>query len=76
MLQVFLTVAFSAVPLTLCIPPLRYVTVFVETTEEIVTEGLVYSSRRLFPRARFIWSRLLDCFFSSSSSSSLRRRLS
>ncbi|KAG7565369.1 hypothetical protein ISN44_As10g020650 [Arabidopsis suecica] len=65
MLQLFFTIAFSAAPLTLYIPPIRCLTVFVETMEEMGMEGRVYS-RRLFPRARIAWSRLLDCFFSSS----------
>ncbi|CAN6913013.1 unnamed protein product [Brassica oleracea] len=66
MLQLFFTIAFSAAPLTLYIPPIRCLTMFVETMEEMGMEGRVYS-RRVFPRARIAWSRLLDCFFSSSS---------
>lgn len=65
MLQLFFTIAFSAAPLTLYIPPIRCLTVFVETMEEMGMEGRVYS-RRVFPRARIAWSRLLDCFLSSS----------
>ncbi|CAN7135622.1 unnamed protein product, partial [Brassica rapa subsp. narinosa] len=65
MLQLFFTIAFSAAPLTLYIPPIRCLTVFVETVEEMGMEGRVYS-RRVFPRARIAWSRLLDCFLSSS----------
>ncbi|KAJ0231203.1 DIS3-exonuclease-like protein [Hirschfeldia incana] len=65
MLQLFFTIAFSAAPLTLYIPPIRCLTMFVETMEEMGMEGRVYS-RRVFPRARIAWSRLLDCFFSSS----------
>ncbi|CAN8254702.1 unnamed protein product [Cochlearia groenlandica] len=67
MLQLFFTMAFSAAPLTLYIPPVRCLTVFVETMEEMGTEGRVYS-RRIFPRVRIAWSRLLVCFFSSSTS--------
>ncbi|KAF2553185.1 hypothetical protein HID58_077643 [Brassica napus] len=66
MLQLFFTIAFSAAPLTLYIPPIRCLTMFVETMEEMGMEGRVYS-RRVFPRARIAWTRLLDCFFSFSS---------
>ncbi|KAG2242318.1 hypothetical protein Bca52824_095840 [Brassica carinata] len=53
MLQLLFTIAFSAAPLTLYIPPIRCLTAFAQT-------------RRVFARARIAWSRLLDCFFSSS----------
>ncbi|KAF8050342.1 hypothetical protein N665_1994s0011 [Sinapis alba] len=66
MLQLFFTIAFSAAPLTLYIPPIRCLTMFVETMEEMGMEGRVYSRRVIIPRARIAWSRLLDCFFSSS----------
>ncbi|KAJ8899194.1 hypothetical protein K2173_012370 [Erythroxylum novogranatense] len=59
MLQLFFTVAFSAVPLTLYIPPLRSLNLFVGTMEDLFRESRAYTSR-LYPRARFVWSRLLD----------------
>ncbi|CAN7080916.1 unnamed protein product [Brassica oleracea var. botrytis] len=64
--MLFFTIAFSAAPLTLYVPPIRCLTMFVETMEEMGMEGRVYS-RRVFPRARIAWTRLLDCFFSFSS---------
>ncbi|CAN8278863.1 unnamed protein product [Cochlearia groenlandica] len=64
MLQLFFTVAFSAAPLTLYLPPIRCLTVFVAAMEEIGAEGRVYR-RRNFPRVRIAWSRLRDRFFSS-----------
>ncbi|KAB2070427.1 hypothetical protein ERO13_A08G144700v2 [Gossypium hirsutum] len=60
MLQLFFTIAFSAAPLTLYVPPVRSLNHFVETMEDLVRESRVYT-HRLYPRARFVWSRLLDC---------------
>ncbi|KAJ0037446.1 uncharacterized protein LOC116132287 [Pistacia vera] len=60
MLQLFFTVAFSAVPLTLYVPPVRSLNLFVETMEDFVRESRTYT-RRIYPRARFVWSRILDC---------------
>ncbi|KAI4323397.1 hypothetical protein L6164_023009 [Bauhinia variegata] len=60
MLQLFFTVAFSAVPLTLYIPPLRSLNLFVETMEEIFRESRIYSNR-MYPRLRTGWARMLDC---------------
>ncbi|KAG2329265.1 hypothetical protein Bca52824_000445 [Brassica carinata] len=65
MLQLLFTIAFSAAPLTLYIPPIRCFTAFAQTMEEMSAEGRVYR-RRVFARARIAWSRLLDCFFSFS----------
>uniref|UniRef100_A0A2P2MXX0 Uncharacterized protein n=1 Tax=Rhizophora mucronata TaxID=61149 RepID=A0A2P2MXX0_RHIMU len=59
MLQLFFTVAFSALPLTLYVPPMRSLNLFVETLEDIFRQSRVYSDR-LYPRGRIIWSRLLD----------------
>ncbi|XP_048231332.1 uncharacterized protein LOC125370342 [Ricinus communis] len=59
MLQLFFTVAFSAVPLTLYIPPMRSLNPFVETMEDLVRESRAYTNR-IYPRARHVWSRLLD----------------
>ncbi|KAK4253715.1 hypothetical protein QN277_010355 [Acacia crassicarpa] len=60
MLQLFFTVAFSAVPLTLYVPPMRSLTLFVEVMEEIVRESRIYSNR-MYPRVRGAWSRVMDC---------------
>ncbi|XP_028776980.1 uncharacterized protein LOC114733655 [Neltuma alba] len=60
MLQLFFTVAFSAVPLTLYVPPVRSLTTFVEVMEEILRESRIYSNR-MYPRVRIAWSRLMDC---------------
>ncbi|CAH8385247.1 unnamed protein product [Eruca vesicaria subsp. sativa] len=65
MLQLLFTIAFSAAPLTLYIPPIRCLTAFAQTMEEMEIEGRAYRGRVL-ARARLAWSRLLDCFFSSS----------
>ncbi|KAK6285263.1 hypothetical protein POUND7_011442 [Theobroma cacao] len=60
MLQLFFTIAFSAAPLTLYVPPIRSLNLFVETMEDLVRESRVYTNR-LYPRARLFWSRILDC---------------
>ncbi|OAY44791.1 uncharacterized protein LOC110618849 [Manihot esculenta] len=59
MLQLFFTVAFSAVPLTLYIPPVRSLNLFVETMEDLFRESREYTNR-VYPRARQFWSRFLD----------------
>ncbi|KAF4366343.1 hypothetical protein G4B88_026670 [Cannabis sativa] len=51
MLQFFFTTAFSAIPLTLYIPPPRNLNLFVETMEDALRESKPYTDR-LFPRAR------------------------
>ncbi|KAK7314265.1 hypothetical protein VNO77_39479 [Canavalia gladiata] len=59
MLQLFFTVAFSAVPLTLYVPPVRSLNLFVETMESIVRESRSYRNT-VYPRLRVAWSRMLD----------------
>ncbi|KAF9665725.1 hypothetical protein SADUNF_Sadunf16G0153600 [Salix dunnii] len=65
MLQLFFTVAFSAVPLTFYIPPMRNLNFFVETMEGLLRESRVYTTR-FYPRARHAWSRLLDILLCNS----------
>ncbi|XP_044491791.1 uncharacterized protein LOC123215659 [Mangifera indica] len=65
MLQLFFTVAFSAVPLTLYLPPVRNLNLFVETMEDFIRESGTHT-RRLYPRAQVIWSRILDCLLCNS----------
>ncbi|GLU00257.1 hypothetical protein SLE2022_176370 [Rubroshorea leprosula] len=60
MLQLLFTVAFSAVPLTLYIPPMRSLNLFVESMEDLARESRVYTNR-IYPRARHVWSRIMDC---------------
>ncbi|GMP41757.1 hypothetical protein CsSME_00011734 [Camellia sinensis var. sinensis] len=60
MLQLFLAVAFSAVPLTLYVPPVRSLNLFVETMEELFRESNLYTGR-FYPRLRYACSRLFDC---------------
>ncbi|XVF33736.1 hypothetical protein REPUB_Repub17cG0194200 [Reevesia pubescens] len=60
MLQLFFTIAFSAAPLTLYVPPMRSLNLFLESMEDLVRESRVYTDR-LYPRARLVWSRILDC---------------
>ncbi|KMT18838.1 hypothetical protein BVRB_2g029430 [Beta vulgaris subsp. vulgaris] len=49
--QFFFAVAFSAVPLTLYVPPIRHLTLFVTAIQELITETTGYR-RRVFPRFR------------------------
>ncbi|RXH94080.1 hypothetical protein DVH24_016147 [Malus domestica] len=46
-LQLLLTVAFSAVPLTLYVPPVRSLNPFVETMEELLSESRTHTNRIL-----------------------------
>ncbi|KAL4323530.1 hypothetical protein GQ457_11G019880 [Hibiscus cannabinus] len=60
MLQLLFTIAFSAAPLILYVPPVRSLNLFVETVEDLVRESRGYT-HRLYPRARLVWSRIMDC---------------
>ncbi|XP_057459085.1 uncharacterized protein LOC130749724 [Lotus japonicus] len=59
MLQLFFTVAFSAVPLTLYVPPVRSLNLFVETMEYFARESRTYT-HRVYPRLRVAWSRICN----------------
>ncbi|KAM1263648.1 hypothetical protein ACFX1X_028921 [Malus domestica] len=63
-LQLFFTVAFSAVPLTLYVPPIRSLNPLVETMEELFSESRAYTNR-VYPRVRHLWFRILDCLLCS-----------
>ncbi|KAG5565190.1 hypothetical protein RHGRI_001179 [Rhododendron griersonianum] len=67
MLQWLLVVAFSAVPLTLYVPPLRNLTLFVEAMGEFFTDSSLHTAR-FYQRLRFVCSRLLDCLFGNTRS--------
>ncbi|KAG9138226.1 hypothetical protein Leryth_001445 [Lithospermum erythrorhizon] len=60
MLHFFFAVAFSAVPLTLYIPPIRSLSLFMETIEQIWRESSEHT-RRMYPRWRRAFSRLITC---------------
>ncbi|KAJ6984842.1 F-box/WD repeat-containing protein [Populus alba x Populus x berolinensis] len=49
MLQLLFTVAFSAVPLTLYIPPVRSLNLFVETMEDLLRESRVRLEEDVLP---------------------------
>ncbi|PWA64100.1 hypothetical protein CTI12_AA347170 [Artemisia annua] len=51
MLHLFFAVAFSAVPLTLYVPPVRSLNLFVQTMEELWRESSGYT-HRVYPRLR------------------------
>ncbi|KAF8044009.1 hypothetical protein BT93_A2096 [Corymbia citriodora subsp. variegata] len=59
MLQLFLAVAFSAVPLTLYVPPIRSLNLFVETIEELLRQTTLYTLRA-YPRIRLAFTRLYN----------------
>ncbi|XVF75822.1 hypothetical protein PTKIN_Ptkin13bG0217500 [Pterospermum kingtungense] len=65
MLQLFFAVAFSAVPLTLYLPPMRSLNLFVETIEDLVRETALYTLRA-YPRLRHGFSRIFRSIFHSS----------
>ncbi|KAJ0637587.1 hypothetical protein HanOQP8_Chr17g0675621 [Helianthus annuus] len=60
MLELFFSVAFSAVPLTLFIPPIRSFNLFVQTMEGMWMESSGYT-HRVYPRVRVAIHRILDC---------------
>lgn len=64
-LQLFFTVAFSAVPLTLYVPPIRSLNLFVETMEDLMRESRTYT-HRVYPRVRHVWVRMVDCLLCST----------
>jgi hypothetical protein len=58
MLQLFFAVAFSAVPLTLYVPPIRSLNLFVETIEDFVRQTTY--TLRAYPRVRLAFSRIIN----------------
>uniref|UniRef100_A0A7N2LD48 Secreted protein n=1 Tax=Quercus lobata TaxID=97700 RepID=A0A7N2LD48_QUELO len=66
-LQLFFTLAFSAVPLTLYVPPVRSLNLFLEAVEGFLRESRIYTNR-VYPRVRVVWSRLVDCMLCSNMS--------
>ncbi|KAG6743841.1 hypothetical protein POTOM_052544 [Populus tomentosa] len=65
MLQLFFAVAFSAVPLTLYVPPIRSLNLFVETMEDVLRQTSLYTVRA-YPRIRLVFSRFFRNLFSLS----------
>ncbi|PKI40090.1 hypothetical protein CRG98_039543 [Punica granatum] len=55
--KLFFAVAFSAVPLTLYVPPIRSLNLFVETLEDLLRQTAVYTLRA-YPRVRLACSRI------------------
>eukprot|EP00257_Ricinus_communis_P027056 XP_025014470.1 uncharacterized protein LOC8278947 isoform X2 [Ricinus communis] len=66
MLQIFFAVAFSAVPLTLYVPPIRSLNLFLETIEELLRQSTSYTIQA-YPRIRLAFSRLFSNLFRLSS---------
>ncbi|KAI5560507.1 hypothetical protein BDE02_16G051500 [Populus trichocarpa] len=66
MLQLFFAVAFSAVPLTLYVPPIRSLNLFVETMEDVLRQTSLYTVRA-YPRIRLVFSRFFRNLFNLSS---------
>ncbi|CAN1183524.1 hypothetical protein LINPERPRIM_LOCUS41639 [Linum perenne] len=58
MLQLFFAVAFSSVPLTLYIPPIRSLNLFVETMENLIHQ-IAIQTLRTYPRIRVAFSRII-----------------
>ncbi|VFQ77778.1 unnamed protein product [Cuscuta campestris] len=71
MLHMFFGVAFSAVPLTLYIPPVRSLNLFVEIVEDLCRESRTYTGR-VYPRLRRAWSRIFNSLIRNSVSVSGR----
>ncbi|KAJ0100294.1 hypothetical protein Patl1_20561 [Pistacia atlantica] len=62
MLQLLFAVAFSAVPLTLYVPPIRSFNHFVQTIEELFRHTALYTLRA-YPRIRLGFSRIFNSLF-------------
>ncbi|XWS43162.1 hypothetical protein CRYUN_Cryun16bG0079300 [Craigia yunnanensis] len=65
MLQLFFAVAFSSVPLTLYVPPIRSLNLFVETIEDMLRETTLYTLR-VYTRICLGFSRIFRSIFQSS----------
>uniref|UniRef100_A0A803LBZ2 Uncharacterized protein n=1 Tax=Chenopodium quinoa TaxID=63459 RepID=A0A803LBZ2_CHEQI len=63
--QFFFAVAFSAVPLTLYVPPMRHLTLFVSAIQELMRETSGYRTR-VVPRFRRAFRFLLRAASSST----------
>ncbi|GMI78836.1 hypothetical protein like AT3G52105 [Hibiscus trionum] len=62
MLQLVFAVAFSAVPLTLYVPPIRSLNLFVETIEDMLRQTILYTLSA-YPRIRLGFSRIFRSIF-------------
>ncbi|GKV32625.1 hypothetical protein SLEP1_g41219 [Rubroshorea leprosula] len=62
MLQLFFAVAFSVVPLTLYLPPIRSLNLFVDTLEGVLRHIAVFTLRT-YPRIRLGLSRVIRSLF-------------
>ncbi|KAL8249526.1 hypothetical protein R6Q59_006394 [Mikania micrantha] len=60
MLHLLFAVAFSAVPLTLYIPPIRSLNLFVQIMEALWMES-GEQTNMVYPRIRVATRRMLDC---------------
>ncbi|KAK8473454.1 hypothetical protein PHAVU_001G136000 [Phaseolus vulgaris] len=59
MLELLFAVAFSAVPLTLYIPPIRCFNIFVHTLQTFLQDSSLFSFRSFF-RIRLAFSRVFN----------------
>ncbi|CAA0829883.1 Unknown protein [Striga hermonthica] len=59
MLELFLTVAFSAAPLTLYFPPIRSLNPFIRTANHLLRDAISYAAD-IYPRLRLAVSRLVS----------------
>ncbi|KMZ60982.1 hypothetical protein ZOSMA_55G00340 [Zostera marina] len=59
MLELILSVAFSAAPLILYFPPLRSLNLFVEVMEDLLREFRIHRNR-IYPRIRIGYSRITN----------------
>ncbi|CAJ1910962.1 unnamed protein product [Sphenostylis stenocarpa] len=59
MLQLLIVVAFSSVPLTLYIPPVRNFNLFVHTLQSFLQDSSLFSFRAFF-RIRLAFSRIFN----------------
>ncbi|KAL1368168.1 hypothetical protein HN51_022305 [Arachis hypogaea] len=62
MLELALAVAFSSVPLTLYVPPIRSFTLFVQSLQGFLSNSTLYALRA-YPRLRLAASRIFNFLF-------------
>ncbi|KAI4348720.1 hypothetical protein L6164_009407 [Bauhinia variegata] len=67
MLQLVFAVAFSAVPLTLYVPPIRSFNYFVQTIQELLRQTII-CTLRTYLRLRFALSRIYNNILHSTRS--------
>ncbi|GAB2300177.1 hypothetical protein Dimus_034217 [Dionaea muscipula] len=67
MIELLLAVSFSAAPLTLYLPPVRSLTIFVQAMEEMLRGTRTIITGRYYQRLRVVCVRIFSCVLPASS---------